>query len=126
MREISWCDARVLEYSSVRPSDLNVICVPILKSMQLESVVVIHESQVYTPFKHISGSNAHQGEDELLSCCSRPSRHTALSVSTASGNLIRWCVFHLNPTVVFLTSDTDPRQEEYPDAAVWDLCAETK
>lgn len=27
---------------------------------------------------------------------------------------------------VFLTSDSDPNQKEYPDSAVWTLCIETK
>lgn len=36
-----------------------------------------------------------------------------------SGNLTRWYVFLLDLKVVFPTSDSDPNQEEYPDAAVW-------
>ena len=78
---------------------------------------------------------------DIIKCCSSGRAHrrpavdasevvlfnpAALSVSAVSGNLIRWCVFHSNPTAVFLTSDSDPNQEEYPDAAVWTLSAETK
>ncbi len=50
----------------------------------------------------------------------------ASSISPVPRNLICWCVFHLNLTAVFLTSDSDPNQEEYPDAAVWTHCVETK
>lgn len=55
-----------------------------------------------------------------------PPTRQALSVSPVSGNPTRQCVFHSNPTAVFPTSDSDPNQEEYPDAAVWTLDAETK
>lgn len=37
-----------------------------------------------------------------------------------------WRVFLLNPAAVFLTSDSDGNQKEYPDAAVWNLYIETE